>query len=63
LTKLAKKSRKIKLDYLNEDISNIQLKMNQLINSSHSKDNLEFNEFKELYEDKLEEISHVEEVY
>ncbi|KAL4442869.1 hypothetical protein ABPG74_010758 [Tetrahymena malaccensis] len=61
LGKLIRKARKIKLDSLNEDIANLQLKINQMqsLNSKGS----EFQDYKTMYTDKIEEITHVEEVY
>lgn len=71
--KLIKKGRKIKLDSLNEDIANLQLRLFQMNEKDHGEKyededqkksiKLEKDTCKEMYSDKMDEIEHVDEIY
>lgn len=61
LGKLIRKARKIKLDSLNEDIANLQLKINEMVSADEAKTGIQ--QYRTMYADKIEEITHVEEVY
>ena len=63
LGKLCKKAKKIKLDSLNEDIANVQIKTHQLLYSKHEKDQAELKDFNKMYQDKTEELQHLEDIY
>ena len=68
--KLIKKGRKIKLDSLNEDIANLQMRLFQMNEQELGQDEdqkklikLKKDTCKEMYSDKMDEIEHVDEIY